>query len=190
MLINIFDKNCAKILLSFLTSPGRNHNRKEICERTGMNNIPLDISLNKLLFLKLIKENKRIYSLNLEHNLAKDMIEEGRAFSQIPFDAQFAIIELIADISKFRHIKRIILFGSYSKLIFSERSDIDIAIITEDNLPGKKQAQLEKQIFLIKNKLSKKYKKVIEMHYLNETDLKHKKDPFIKDILRNGKILV
>ena len=56
MLINLIDKNCAKIILLLLMSPGRKHNRKEIQTWTLINNVPLDISLNKLLFLKIINE--------------------------------------------------------------------------------------------------------------------------------------
>ena len=59
---NIFDKNLAKILSFFLISPGSRYKRKEIKEKTKMNNIPLDKTLQKLISLRLIKENKNLYN--------------------------------------------------------------------------------------------------------------------------------
>jgi predicted nucleotidyltransferase len=89
--------------------------------------------------------------------------------------------EFVFYISKVKEIKSIILFGSYSKNIFSDKSDVDIAVIYE----SKKEA--EAKIISIADNLSKEYKKDIHVTFFSETDLKHKKDALIKDILRNGK---
>jgi predicted nucleotidyltransferase len=188
MLINLIDKNCAKILLTFIMSPGRKWNRKEIRERTGLNNVPLDISLNKLLFLKIINEKNRIYSLNLDNTFVKNLLEEREILVNLPFNVQFALIDLIDGISKFRGIDRVILFGSYSKLVFTDNSDIDLAIIVKNGLEY--EPKLEKQIFVISDKISKKHKKNIECHFFEEKDMKHKEDAMIRDILRNGRVLI
>lgn len=188
MLINIIDKNCARIMLLSIMSPGRNRNRKEIQEFTKLNNVPLDISLNKLLLLGILKEKYKIYALNLDNNFVKSLLEEREILVNLPFEVQFALIDFIEGISKFRGIKKIILFGSYSKLIFTDRSDIDIAVIIDNKL--KSSTKLEKKLFLIADKISKKSKKEIEIHFFKDGDLKHKEDALIKDITRNGKVLI
>ena len=46
---------------------------------------------------------------------------------------------------------------------------------------------------MIKNKLKKierKSEKKIELHFFNTEDLKHKEDPLIKDIVKNGKRII
>jgi predicted nucleotidyltransferase len=188
MIITLFDKNCAKLLLLMLISPGRNHQRKEIQEKSEMNNVPLDNSLSKLFFLGLIKRKNMLYSLNLENDIIERLLHEREKLLNIPLKVQYLLIEFVDLVSKLRQIKKAILFGSYSKLIYHEKSDIDIAIIFENKI--KSRTKLERNIFLIKNKLSKKYKKNIQTHFFNEADMKHKEDPLIRDILVNGKSLI
>ena len=48
----------------------------------------------------------------------------------------------------------------------------------------------DKIISSIARKISIKYKKDIHAHLFLESDLKHKEDKLIKDILRNGRVLV
>ncbi len=188
MLINIIDKNCVKILLFLAISPGSRYMRKEIKEYTKMNNVLLDIALTKLNLLKMINKDRKIYSLNLENSVIKLILEERKKIARLPIRIQFIILESVETISRFKKIKNIILFGSYSKIVFHENSDIDLAIIIEDRLESK--IELERQIFPLLKRLSKKYRKEIEAHYFHESDLKHKEDPLIKDILRNGISLI
>jgi len=187
MLISIIDKNCAKILLFLAISPGSKYTRNEIKQYTQMNNVPLDIVLNKLNLLKMINKDKKIYNLNLGNPIIKFILEERKKIAGLPIKIQFIILEFIEAISRFKKIKSIILFGSYSKMIFHENSDVDIAVIVENMLESK--IELERQIFPLLKRLSKKYKKEIEAHYFHESDLNHKEDPLIKDIVRNGILL-
>jgi len=188
MLFNLINKNYARILLLFTMSPGRNRTRSEIKQGTELNNVPLDIALNKLINLGILSEKKKIYSLNLENELVARLLEEKKIFINLPIKVQFVLIEFIDNITRLRDIRDIILFGSYAKLIFTDRSDIDIALILDNRIKDK--AKLEKKIFLIKNKISKEYKKEIHTSYFLEQDLKHKEDPLIKDIVQNGKSLI
>lgn len=186
MLINLIDKNCAKIISLFAISPGSNYNRKEIQDWTKLNNLILDNSLNKLLFFKVILGNQKIYSLNFENYFIKEILKEEAKIVQLPLKVQFVLIDFINSLSKLK-INEVILFGSYSKLIFTEKSDIDIAIILKNE---KSKLKIEKMTGNFARKISKKYKKEIQIHFFNKNDLKHKEDPLIKDILRNGKRLV
>ena len=98
MRTNILDKNLAKILSFFLISPGSKYNRKDIKEKTKMNNIPLDNALQRLLALKLINKNKQFYFLNFN-------IEENKnIFSIISdeykyFNISYQVFNILIDIS-------------------------------------------------------------------------------------------
>jgi len=188
MIINLIDKNYTKILLFLAISPGSRYSRKEIKEKTEMNNVPLDNSLNALVNLKLIKEENKIYSLNLDNEIIRQLLKEKQKISNLPLKVQFILLDFIDYALNLKSIKNIILFGSYSKLIFSEKSDIDIAVVFADKI--KNREKTEKKILAFEDKLSKKYRKEIQSHFFLEKDLKHKEDPLIRDILRNEMSLI
>ena len=50
-------------------------------------------------------------------------------FETLPLEIKFILIEFINQIQKIKNIKEVILFGSYTKLIYHRDSDIDIVII-------------------------------------------------------------
>ena len=184
MIISLLNKNSAKILLLFSTSPGRRYLRKEIQEKSEINNVPLESSLAELLNFKLIIKKRKIYSLNLENNLVSQILDELKEFSSIPLKIKFILNDFVSYMSKVKGINSILLFGSYSKIIFSDKSDIDIAVICES------KNDIEGKATFIADRLSKEYKKNIHVNFFSEQDLKHKKDPLIKDILRNSRIIL
>jgi len=184
MITHLIDKNYSKIILFLIISPGSSYSREEIKEKTNMNNVPLDSALNTLLNFKIINLNKKVYSLNLNNSLIQYILKEKNRLSNLPLKIQYIIIEFIEKISKLRQISKVMLFGSYSKLIFTEKSDIDLAIILPDKT--KEKNKIEKKILEYEENISKKYKTNIQTHFFIESDLKHKEDLLIKDILRNG----
>ena len=188
MIINLMNKNLASVLLFLAISPGSKYSRKEIKEKTGINNVPLDSALNELLTFEIISLRGKLYSLNLENSLVNQIVNEIKEkIGNLPLKIQFILSDFVNSISKLDKIKGIILFGSYSKLIYSEKSDIDVAIVLNES---KSVGKIKKKIGLTADKLSKKYKKEIQEHFFTEKDLTHKEDPLIKDILRNGRILI
>jgi len=185
MLINLFKKNLAKTILFFSISPGRKHKRKEIKEKLAMNNLPLDESLLQLLNLKIIKKEKNLYFLDVENLVVEQILNEIKdKFAGLSLKVQTILIESVSEISKLRGIKNIILFGSYAKLIFTEHSDIDLAVILEKN------KKTEKKILAISEKISEKYKKNVHINFFDDRELKNKKDSMIKDIRQNGRELI
>jgi predicted nucleotidyltransferase len=182
MISNLFEKNIVKILTYFLISPGSRYTRKEIKEKTKMNNVPLDNTLTKLKNLKLLNENKKIYELNFKIEKNKEIfgiISSEYKYFNIPHEVFNIILESEEKLAKNKTVKSMILFGSYAKLIHTENSDIDIAIITK--------SKTKKQTDKIK-KETKRLNKKLELHFFEENDLKAN-DPLIKDILRNGKVI-
>lgn len=181
MIINLINKNSARIILLFSTSPGRRYLRKEIQEKTEINNVPLDSSLAELLSFKMILKKGKIYSLNIENEIIKLILEELKETAYIPLKIKFLLNDFVFYASKVKEIESMMLFGSYAKLIFSEKSDIDIAVISEI------EKKSQNKILSIADRLSKEYKKELHINFFSKPDLKHKKDALIKDILRNGR---
>ena len=95
MIINLLNRNSARVIILFSTSPGRKYLRKEIREKTEINNVPLDASLAELANLKIIVKKGKIYSLNLENNLVSQILEELKEVSYIPLKIRFILNDFI-----------------------------------------------------------------------------------------------
>lgn len=183
MISNIFTKDCFKILTLFSISPGSKFNRKEIKEKVLLNNVPLDNALKRLLYGNILKKQNNYYSINFENSSAKEMMaickNQYTELREIPLNVYFLIMDFLDELVKQRNIE-VYLFGSYAKLVYNIRSDIDVAILSTDKINKK---QINKKIL----KLEKEYGKNIEVHYFNRRLFyKNKKDPLVKEILKNG----
>lgn len=186
-MINLINLNVLKLLVFFSDSPGRKYLREEIKNKTNFNNLMLDESLIKLIYAKFLLRQNKLYFLNLENPETNFLLEKiKKIFGNLPLDVVFAIMDFLNQIQKITKIEKILLFGSYAKLIYHKDSDIDIAIIFKKD-PNSK---IKKKTSLIADKVSKKYKKEIQEHFFILSDLKNKKDPLIKDILRNNREII
>lgn len=181
-MITIFNKDIFKVLTIFSISPGSRFLRNELKEKTNLNNVNIDKAINTLINSNLIKKEKTFLSLNLDDSktIIKIISDNYKELKELPLNVYFSITNLIFFLSKLKKIDTY-LFGSYSKLIYKEKSDIDIAIIS-DQIKSKEKKEIEKII----RKTEKMYKKNIEIHYFRTNFYKNKKDPLVKDILRNG----
>lgn len=186
MIVQIFNKDILEVLTIFSISPGSKFVRKELKERTKLNNINLDNAINILLNCNLIKKEKRFLLLNLENS--KDIIklisDEYKRLRELPLGVYFSIINIIFYLSKLKSID-VYLFGSYAKLVFKETSDIDIAIVSDKITNNEK-----KEINNLIQKLESKYKKKMEIHYFRRNFYKNKKDPLVNEIIKNGLKLI
>ena len=182
MILQIFNKDILEVLTVFSISPGSRFLRKELKERTKLNNVNLDNALNILLNTNLIKKEKRFLLLNLES--AKSIInlvsEQYRELRELPLDVYFSIATLIFYLSKLSGIDAY-LFGSYAKLVFKETSDIDMAIVSDKVIAADK-----KEINALIQKINSRYGKKIEIHYFGKNFYKNKNDSLVKEILKNG----
>lgn len=186
MIVQIFNKDILEVLSVFSISPGSKFLRKELKERTKLNNINLDNALNILLNSDLIKKEKRFLSLNFDN--VKPIIslvsQQYKELRDLPLDVYFTIINLIFLLSKFKGVN-VYLFGSYAKLIYKETSDIDIAIISDTITNNEK-----KEIGNLIQKLESRYGKKMEIHYFGTNFYKNKKDPLVEEITKNGLKLI
>jgi len=191
MISTLIERNIAKIIALFLLSPGSKYTRKEIKEKTGMNNVPLDKALKKLLKTEMLKEEKNLLGLNpAEPEEAKKLKEIITAdyrdkLNFVTLKIFYIILEASDKLSCIKEVKELVLFGSYAKLIYSEKSDIDFAVFLGKKIKNKEKT--ERKILKEMSKIEKRHKKKIEIHFFSEEDKKHKEDPLIKDILKNGR---
>ncbi len=80
MIANLFDKNLLKVISYFMISPDSRYRRKGLKEKTGINNVPLDNTINRLISLKALElhffEEK---NLSLKDPLIKEIKTNGNA---------------------------------------------------------------------------------------------------------------
>jgi predicted nucleotidyltransferase len=168
-------------------SPGSRLNRKEIKDRTKLNNVPLDKALAKLISSNMLVRERNYYSVNFNEAISQDLMKicklQHTKLKEIPFDVYLLLVDLVSDMSSQKGIEAF-LFGSYSKLVYKKDSDVDIAILTVKRLD-------KKRIEKLAEKLEKIYKKNIEIQYFDKKEFyKNKKDPLIKSILKDGTKLI
>ncbi len=185
MISQIFTQDCFKVMVLFSLSPGSRFNRTEIKSKVKLNNVPLDKALLSLLASEAVKREKNYYSVNLESEYAKKILElcnkQYKQLRELPLDVFYLLMDLIFCFSLVKGTE-LFLFGSYAKLIYKEGSDVDLAVLS------RYQNSLEKKkIDKIINKLEKNYHKKVELHHFERKSFyKNKRDPLVKGILRDG----
>lgn len=183
MISQVFDIDCFKIMSLFSVSPGSSFRRNEIKEKTMINNVPLDKALLRLVSSSIVKKEKNIYRINFESEEALKIIEiakrQHKMLREVPLGVYFLVLDMARLISSQKGVETY-LFGSYSKMVYKENSDIDIAIIHPAEFSRK---EIEKASL----KLEKSYSKKVDMHYFDKKAFySNKKDPLVAEILRNG----
>ena len=172
MITDIFYKNAGKVLMLFSISPGSKFTRNDIKEKTLLHNIPLDRAINVLLNNKILIKEKRLLSLNFENKNSREIVDmmqkEHSRLKEIPLKIYYLLMDASSELSEKSGIKNIYLFGSYAKLIHTEKSDVDLAIVL------KKDNNITKEVKKIIAKIEKKYNMVIEIHFFYEGDMKQK----------------
>ena len=183
MITDIFEKNIIKILTMFSISPGSRFTRNEIKEKIMLNNIPLDNALNTLLKNKILIKERRFLGLNFENKYLNNLLDivkkEHLRFREVELKIYYLILDISFVLSNIKNID-IYLFGSYAKLIYTEKSDVDLAIFLE-----KEDKKVIKKIKKDLDKIERKCNKNIELHFFEKKDMKEK-DPMIREILKNG----
>lgn len=179
----MFTQNAYKILSMFSLSPGSNFNRKEIKKATRLNNVPLDNALSSLASSGILKRKGILYSLDFEFHATQVILSlisrERLKMKDLPLNVYLVMVDIASFFSAYRNVHAY-LFGSYSKLIYTDKSDIDIAVIAGEYFDKKSfQKRLER--------VEATYGKSVEVHYFDKsTFYKNKKDPMVRDILKNG----
>jgi predicted nucleotidyltransferase len=132
----------------------------------------------------ILAKQKRLLSIYLEDRNAKAIIalarEEHVRFKEIPLKVYYLIMDFSRSVAVEKRVEQAYLFGSYSKLIYTEKSDVDLAIVLDEN-----NVLLEKSLKRLGQKLENKYKISLELHFFTKNEMKQK-DKLISEILKNG----
>ena len=168
----VFKPAVFKILTLFSLQPGRKFMREEIKKHTKLNNVPLDSALKLLLAAEILEKEGRKYRLNIEKvkNILEVVRREHLRFNEIPLKAYFPVLDIAERLAKEKC--DVYLFGSYAKGNFTADSDVDIAVICEEEI----------DLRFVK-KLEKKYEIKIQIHRFGREFCKHKRDPFVREVL-------
>lgn len=183
MITQIFTQNCMKIITLFSLSPGSRFNRKQIQEKILFNNVPLDNSLLRLVNSGVLKRERNYYSIDFENQYSKKILDicskQFKQLRELPLNVYYMLADLAEYFSASKR-NELILFGSFAKLIYTAKSDVDVALLYEIN-PDKRK------ISTLISKFKKIYDKNVEIHYFKKkTFYKNKRDPLVKSILKDG----
>ncbi|MBI2676030.1 MAG: nucleotidyltransferase domain-containing protein [Candidatus Aenigmarchaeota archaeon] len=183
MISQIFDSGSFKVLALFALSPGSRFRRKEIKERIKLHNVPLDKSLSKLASSGMIKKEGAYYSINFGNSQTENVItivaQQHKQLKNIPLDVHLLLADIAAEIAAIKGLE-IWLFGSYSKLVYSEKSDVDVAVLGPESIDKQRIRRLFKR-------LERHYGKEIGEHFFElHAFYRNKKDPLVKEILQHG----
>ena len=183
MITQIFTQNSMKIISLFSMSPGSRFNRKQIKEKTRINNVPLDNSLLRLTSSGILRRERNYYAVNFEDEYSRKILDicskQFKHLKELPLSVYYIMMDL-ADYFSVIKGAELILFGSYAKLVYTDKSDVDIALLYGKS-PDKKK------INIFASSLEKTYNKRIEPHYFKKMVFyKNKKDPLVKSIIKDG----
>lgn len=181
-MIWLLDKGAMRVLTVFSLSPGSRLNRQSLKKQSMLSNVILNKTINKLVNANVLARNRNLLVLNLANKDADRIMgmvsESYNKFRRLPLKEYFMLVDIITAFMKLKGIGDVYLFGSYAKLVFRESSDIDLAFVS-DNIQ-------EKPLERIAAKLEKKYGKRIEIHMFSSKFYRSKRDPLVREILRDG----
>ncbi len=180
MISNILNnKSVWKFLLLVSYSPGSGYTRSEIMKLCKWNNLSLDRTLNKLLFYKIIKKEKRIIKLNFENkdtDIILNLIEEQKKqLNHTSFELFLIINDFLKEIED-KRIEQIYIFGSHAKKTATPNSDIDLAIFSKEKI----------NLIKAEDKIEQEHNTQLQIHYFNTKELNNKINKIIKNVLKDG----
>ena len=107
IMIELIDNSVVKVLTIFSVSPGSRFQRKLLKEKTGLPNIILDKTLNKLTNIKILKREKNLYSIDHKNaeikNIDENLKKRGQSLDQV-LTLQGITIDKVKD----QNLKRIL----------------------------------------------------------------------------------
>ena len=190
-------KTSWRILFVLNEAPGKGVSRNEIKKIKKLGNKVLSkflLILEKFEVILKIKVGRAYYyKLNFNNPFVLNIIEiiktEKKELNNLDVDTANVIREFVYELTNLdlENISQIILFGSYAKRTYSERSDIDLALILK-----KKNLNNELLITEVLDKINKRFGVEIQPHYYTqvEFDKLKGKDRLVKEILKDGIRLV
>lgn len=192
MLVDIVlgSKAVWRILSVLAEAPGEGVTKEEIKKITKLGGNSIFNSIQILLKNNMIASakygKKTFYRMNMNNkysHLASEIIHNERADNNNINQRIITILrEYTRQVIDSIEIKAIYVFGSIVKSSYRENSDIDIAIITEEDISVKERILLEK----IGEKIEKRFGREIQPHFFTDTEFRKSEGGVIEQIKRDG----
>ena len=168
---------------------GQGFTKEDIKSITSLGGNSLFNSLNLLVkndIVNVKKKGKRsYYNLNLANSYSKKIVEiadlERRELNAMDIKITIMLREYVRKIVDLIEVKNIYIFGSIVKNSYSEKSDIDIAIIVNSKLSIKERVELEK----VGESIEKRFGREIQQHIFTIEEFEGK-NKLIEQIHRDG----
>lgn len=181
-------KSTWRILKLLFETPRKPVSRGEMFKFTKLGNSPLSRGLERLVRTGILvlekRKKKEFYYVNERNEYAQELKalwdKEKQSLRNLPYDISVVLSEFVRSLNdSCCSINQVILFGSHAKGTASAHSDIDIAVVFNNNL-------LE-EIFVVRivKKLEQQFKVKIQVHYFTAESFALK-SKLITEIKREG----
>jgi len=192
MLVDIVlgSKAVWRVLIILAEAPGQGITKEEIKKITKLGGNSIFNAVNILLKNDIITANKvgkkTYYKINLANKYSliinEIIMHERKDLNNMNQKIVTILREFTRLVNKAINPESIYVFGSIVKGSYTEKSDIDIAIITDRELKTNKIIEMEK----INEKLEKRFGREIQTHFFTEKDFRQLKDRLIEQVHRDG----
>lgn len=171
-----------RIMRLLLSYPNKDFLISEIEKYTGAKGGNLYRALRKLKTYGIIIKNSNLYRVNFSHQLIQSLNsifeKEKKYFQNIDQKELNIISDLTNELLKhYTDIEDIILFGSVSRGMYSDKSDLDLMVIKQ---------KTSNRIELDVAKIRKKYARKIQLFFHTPKEFNESKEPLIKEVKREG----
>jgi len=192
MLVDIVlgSKSVWRVLSVLTESPGQGITKEEIKKITKLGGNSIFNSINILLKNDLIISNKvgkrTYYKINLTNNysiLIKDILDlEKKDLNGLDPKVVILLREFSRVVNDIVDVKSVYVFGSIVKNSYTEKSDVDIAVVLNKEMQTKERIEIEK----IDEKLEKRFGREIQVHFFMEKEFKQLKNTLVEQVHRDG----
>lgn len=178
-------KSAWRIIELLAEAPTKSLTRQEIKEISYLGNAAVSSALQKLVLAEIVikeKKGREKYYLNNANIFVNSILnlikEERKNLKNISYTNLIAISEFVRRVLDIG-VEQLILFGSVAKHTSSRISDIDIAVVMENDV--------KKEIIIndIADVIKKIHKKHIQVHYFTSDEFKKDKG-IVKEIIKDG----
>ncbi len=192
MLVDIVlgSKAVWRILSVLAEAPGQGITKEEIKKITKLGGNSLFRSVEVLLRNDMIvyekAGKKTYYRMNMANKYSRFASEiisnERRDLNNMNLKIVTILREYVRQAMDSVEIKAMYVFGSIVKGSYREDSDVDIAIISENELSAKERILLEK----IGEKIERRFSREIQAHFFTEKEFKKSEGGVVEQIKRDG----
>ena len=185
-------KSTLRVLNLLFETPRKPVSRPELFKHTKLGNAPLTKALDRLTHAGILtlenKGKKEFYYINQRHAYASHLYtlwqQEQQFIRNLPYSLTSLLSECVRNLhDHFPNIDQIILFGSHAKGTASARSDIDLAIIFQN------ESYNELELTRITHQLETQYTAHIQTHIFTLKAFNTQKHKLLKEIKQDGIVI-